>query len=109
MTTRRPYDDVIAVELQKIVRQEMLSGLSSMFEGMQRAVLRDNTASASINVVINNNAGADVSARETMGAFGQKQLEITIDQMVANSLAQGRQTTGVLRTLFGLAPDLIGR
>lgn len=109
MATRRPYDDVIAAELQKIVRQEMLSGLSSMFEGLQRAVTRDSGSAASINVVINNNASAEVSARETMGAFGQKQLEITIDQMVANSLAQGRQTTGVLRTLFGLAPSLIGR
>lgn len=109
MATRRPYDDVIAAELQKILRQEMLSGLSSMFEGLQRSVMRESGAASGINVVINNNAGADVSARETMGAFGQKQLEITIDQMVANSLAQGRQTTGVLRTLFGLAPNLIGR
>ncbi len=62
-----------------------------------------------VQVIVNNNSSAQVTARETTGVMNQKQLEITIDQMVAQSLAQGRQTTGVLRSLFGLAPGLIGR
>lgn len=41
--------------------------------------------------------------------FDQKAFEIIIDQMVAQSLLRGRETSGVLRTLFGLVPALIGR
>lgn len=103
---RKPYDDVIAGEIGKLLRQELTSGLRGLFEDMREAGGRDG---APLQVIINNNAGAAVSAREVPGSFNQKQLEITIDQMVAQSLTQGRQTSGVLRALFGLAPNLIGR
>jgi hypothetical protein len=36
-------------------------------------------------------------------------MELRIDGMVASSLMHGRQTSGVLRVLFGLVPGLIGR
>ncbi len=94
-------------ELSKLLRQELTAGLRGIFEGLRDTGSGKNAGS--INVIINNNAGVSVAAREGQGPFNQKQLEITIDQMVANSLMQGRQTSGVLRSLFGLAPGLIGR
>jgi hypothetical protein len=43
------------------------------------------------------------------GGYGSGQMEASIDQMVAESLMHGRQTSSVLRALFGLVPILIGR
>lgn len=103
-TTRRPADDIVTAELSRLLRQELTQGLRGVFEG-----LLGQGEGGGLQVVINNNSAAQVTARESMGAMNQRQLEITIDQMVAQSLAQGRQTTGVLRSLFGLAPGLIGR
>ena len=105
-STRRPFEDVIAGELSRLLRRELIAGMRGVFEDLRDA---GQGSAAPINVVINNNAGASVSARTTEGPFNQKQLEITIDQMVAQSLVQGRQTSGVLRALFGLAPGLSGR
>lgn len=105
MTTCRPSDDIFAAELNRLLRQELTQGLRGVFEGL----LGQGQGGSGLQVIINNNSAAQVSAGESMGAMNQKQLEITIDQMVAQSLAQGRQTTSVLRGLFGLAPGLIGR
>ncbi|MDD9901045.1 MAG: hypothetical protein OXT65_08720 [Alphaproteobacteria bacterium] len=63
----------------------------------------------STTVIVNNNAPVGVSVSESQDAMGQKQLEITIDQMVANALVRGRQTTGVLNSLFNVWPGLSGR
>ena len=62
-----------------------------------------------LRYVVSGGNSANVTAAETTDSFDQKTLEITIDQMVANSLLRGRQTSGVLRTLFGIVPSLIGR
>jgi hypothetical protein len=48
---------------------------------------RSTAAPVTVNVI--NNAGADVKTRETTGADGSRQLEIMVDQMVANSISQG--------------------
>lgn len=104
-STRRPAEDIVSGELTRLLRQELTQGLRGLFEGM----FTNNGAGTPMQVIINNNAGVQVTAQESNGALNQKQLEITIDQMVAQSLTQGRQTTGVLRSLFGLAPNLIGR
>lgn len=104
MSTGRPVEDIVATELNRLLRQELAQGLRSVFGEM----LGQGQGSG-MQVIINNNSTAQVSARESAGPMNQKQLEITIDQMVAQSLAQGRQTTSVLRSLFGLAPGLIGR
>lgn len=101
--SRRDSSDVIASELTQLLRQEMIGGMRGMFED-----LLQNREGGGLQVVINNNTTAQVTARESSG-MNQKQLEITIDQMVANSLMQGRQTTGVLKSLFGLVPTLSGR
>lgn len=99
---RRDSSDIVTSELTKLMKQELSGNFQDIFT-------RNNNAAVPMSVVINNNASATVTAREGTGAFDQKYLEITIDQMVANSLLRGRQTSGVMRTLFGLAPSLMGR
>jgi hypothetical protein len=105
--SRRPESDIIQSELQKLLRQEVLSSLAGIFGTGQAQ--GPAPATNGLNVVINNNAQATVSAAERVDAFNQRTLEISIDQMVADSLLRGRQTTGVMRALFGLVPTLIGR
>lgn len=100
------YNDIISSELSKLLRQEIAGGLQGLFT---RSPMNAGNGTMALNVIINNNAGALVTAREGVGAMDQKYLEITIDQMVANSLMRGRQTSGVMRTLFGLTPSLMGR
>ncbi len=80
------------------------AGMESLFAGRATAA-----GNGSMNIIIQNNSSAAVSARQVDDGFDQKSLEITIDQMVANSLLRGRETTGVLRSLFNLVPVLMGR
>lgn len=100
------YNEIISSELSKLLRQEIAGSLQGIF---MRSPMSAGNGNMALNVIINNNAGVSVTAREGVGAMDQKYLEITIDQMVANSLMRGRQTSGVMRTLFGLAPSLMGR
>lgn len=93
--------DIITLEMARLLRQEMAAGIATSFAGR-------NAQNAGTNIVIHNNTNAQVGVSES-GTFDQKTLEITIDQMVANSLMRGRETGGVLRSLFGLVPTLIGR
>lgn len=88
--------------LVKELRQEIAAGIAGVFAG------RGATAGG-MNITIQNNSSASISARQVDDGFDQKSLEITIDQMVANSLLRGRETTGVLRSLFNLVPVLMGR
>lgn len=101
---RTSSSNIVDQELRSLLRQEVTTGFRDIFTPEKAG-----GNAGGYSVVINNNAGAQVTARETTGEMDQKQLEVTIDQMVANSLISGRQTSGVLRTLFGLAPTLIGR
>lgn len=96
--------DIAKAELVKFLKQELQDGFKSIFGGMAQQ-----NGAGGMQVIIHNNTAAAVTARETTGAFDRKQLEITIDQMVADSLIRGRQTGGVLRSLFGIAPSLLGR
>jgi hypothetical protein len=93
--------DIITQELSRLLRQEMAAGIATAFAGR-------NAQQGGTNIVIHNNTNAQIGVTEE-GAFDRKTLEITIDQMVANSLVRGRETGGVLRSLFGLVPTLIGR
>lgn len=43
------------------------------------------------------------------GMGNERQMQINVDQMVAEALMHGKLTTGILRSLFGLVPSLIGR
>jgi len=101
--TRQDSSDVTREALTTLLRQELGQGLKSILGGMTGP-----QNAGGMQIVIQNNTNASVSARES-GGMDQKYLEITIDQMVANSLLRGRQTSGVLRSLFGLAPSLLGR
>lgn len=92
---------IVTQELSKLLRQEMAAGIAAVFAGQQKA--------AGMNVIINNNAGVSVSAREGTDGFDRKMLEITIDQMVANALTRVQETTGILRSIFNLVPTLSGR
>lgn len=98
--------DMIRSELAKFLSQELQNSFKNIFGGNSGFQSGD---AGGISIIINNNTPANVTARETSGAFDRKYLEITIDQMVADSLLRGRQTSGVLRSLFGLAPSLMGR
>lgn len=112
---RRPAGDIVTDELAKLLKQEIAGGLAALFgSGGKRGggmpqMLFGAARSEGLSVVIHNNTAAQVSAREVSGSMDRKFLEITIDQMVASSLLRGRQTTGVLSSLFDLAPSLIGR
>lgn len=115
MTTRKPIEDILSAELDRLLKQTLSASFSDLFKGLRDGLPNINASSGDtamgggLNIIINNNASASVTAQESQGPFNQKYLEITIDQMVANSLLQGRQTTGVMRTLFGLVPSLTGR
>lgn len=98
--------DIIRSELAKFLGQELQNSFKHLFGGASGNPHAD---AGGVSVIINNNTAAQVTARETSGAFDRKYLEITIDQMVADSLLRGRQTSGVMRSLFGLAPSLMGR
>jgi len=111
---RRSSRGIVNDTLTKLIRKEVLSGLSAIFEGMRKR--------GGDGCMSGQNGGFAPDFGRTKcgttqpampqypgGYFDQKQMEITIDQMVASSLMHGRQTSGVLRLLFGLVPSLIGR
>ncbi|MDE1151410.1 MAG: hypothetical protein PW788_02640 [Micavibrio sp.] len=98
-------NNVATQDFARILKDELGSTLGA-FLGKGNAAA---TAAGNINVIIQNNSDATVTARETSDGFDQRTLEITIDQMVANSLVRGRETSSVLRSLFGIVPSLIGR
>lgn len=116
---RRPADTIVNNELSKMLQGQLFAGLSDIFgaapakrngKNVFDSVGAGWTGSGdSMQVIIHNNTPAAVTAQQSMNSFDQKQLEITIDQMVASSLVRGQQTSGVMRTLFGLSPSLIGR
>lgn len=94
--------DIVKSELTRFIKRELL-------ESIKGVIGHAGGMAGGVNVIIHNNAAAAVTARETAGVFDRKYLEITIDQMVADSLIRGRQTSSVLRSLFGIAPSLLGR
>ena len=85
-------------ELQKLIKKELQSGIKDLLK-------KELSASFSLN----ENKNKKNSATEKQNSFDLRKMEFDIDQMVAASLMGGRQTSGVLRSLFGLVPSLIGR
>lgn len=89
---RRPSRDIVDDELAALIRSQVLSSIHDIY---------GDTPSR---------GGAfDERQDNTKSIFDQRRLEASIDQLVASSLVNGRQTSGVLRLLFGLVPSLIGR
>jgi hypothetical protein len=117
ITARRSGADagsIVTQELSSLLRKELTAGIAALFNGGKASPLSSLFPGAAlresgISVIIHNNTPAAVTATPSLDSFDHKSLEITIDQMVANALTQGAETTGILRSLFGLVPGLIGR
>ncbi len=102
---RRSSRDIINDALIKLIQKEVVSGLADIFNNMPRKVDKGNS-----NPMIGDNAFSSFMGQVLGGEnFDRRKMEISIDEMVASSLMHGRQTSSVLRTLFGLVPSLIGR
>lgn len=85
--------------LEKLIQKQLKAGLSDLFKMKQAQDFGGGAASEK-------QTGSGMGRG---GQFGGRQMEIAIDQMVASSLMHGKQTSGVMRALFGLVPSLIGR
>lgn len=88
--------------LADLVKREVSAGLSGIFG---RSPGTGAPSSAGGNALL----ASSVSVAPRGRAFSPRQMETALDQMVASSLVNGQHTSGVLRTLFGLVPSLIGR
>ena len=73
---------------------------SGLLGGMFGAAGQNNSGSVTVNVI--NNTAAQARVNERTGVNGDREFEIMIDNMVANSLSGGRQTRTVLRSIFGI-------
>lgn len=100
---RKPAGGIVNDALTKLIQKEVLSGLATVFSGQSRDRQQGRILGPA------DGGGMPVPARQAPGGIDQKKMEATIDQIVATALMQGRQTSGILRTLFGLVPSLIGR
>ena len=78
--------------------------LASLVPGLIPSQSQDskNMGGAGVVVTVNNNAQATANVQERINSRGQREIEVMIDNMVANSLAQGSQTRSVLSSVFGL-------
>jgi hypothetical protein len=59
-------------------------------------------AGSPVNVTVYNNSTANATVQERTNSQGQREIEIMLDNMVAQSLTRGRQTRSVLRSVFGI-------
>jgi hypothetical protein len=106
------YHDIISEALLSEIRKEIMSTLDEMFGNDLKPCgggVEDPDAGTGCNCRCCAQGGMFPQYPGNGGGFGTGQMEITIDQMVAETLMHGRQTSGVLRALFGLVPMLIGR
>lgn len=102
---RAPFQEAAEDELKKLIQKQVSSGLADLFggESRKRGVGGDSP-------VFGGSALPPYAPSIPMGGRSSGgNLESMIDQMVASSLMHGRQTSGILRTLFGIVPSLIGR
>lgn len=89
---RRATEDIVNQAVEELVRREVTTAMKTVLAGTQG----DGT-----------NGGGSVFGAG-FGTDGRR-MEMTLDNMVADILVNGRQTSGVLRALFGLVPVLAGR
>jgi hypothetical protein len=68
-----------------------------------------NQAQTPVQVTVINNTQAQVQTQEQVGRNGQRQLQIMIDNMVADSLVRGSATQNVLSNVFGITQQLVSR
>jgi hypothetical protein len=96
---------IVSDGLAKLIQKEVLSSLAVIFGAEPKKNDPNRPPDRDGGIV----PRPTPRSPEMGGFFDYKQMEITIDQMVAESLMHGRQTSGVLRALFGIIPSLIGR
>lgn len=106
-SSQQSAGEIASAELARVLKAELSESLKQVFVPARSENVFG--GGGALNVIIHNNSSASVTAQETSGGYDQRTLEITIDQMVAQSLVHGRQTGSVLQSLFGLVPSLIGR
>jgi hypothetical protein len=87
--------------LEKLIQKQLSTSLSDIFG---KGGANDFSSDAGGSFARQTGAGAG-----GMGFFDNRQLATSIDQLVAASLMNGKQTSGVMRAIFGLVPGLIGR
>ncbi len=98
LSTKKRQDIDIKAELKKIVQQELKASLKATIEKMDLFKEKDDDGNPL------------VPEQKTKGtAMDEKQEQMSIDQAVADVLMNGKFTTGILKSLFGLVPNLIGR
>lgn len=103
--TRRPGGKTVSAALEEIIRKEIASGIKDVF-GNRSSNKGAGGASAG---TFGGGPFGDGGGPRQQGSFDRKQMENMIDELVASSLTNGRQTSRILRALFGLVPSLIGR
>lgn len=62
-----------------------------------------------INVIVVNNAGAEVRTRESRNASGGRDLEVVLDRAVARNIRRGGETFGAIRDTFAAGVRTVGR
>ena len=87
-------------------QQLAMQFLPQMFGG---GAVQQGNGTNGVQVIVNNNAQATAQVQERNNSRGQREIEIMIDNMVANSLVQGSQTRSVLQSVFGLSNLLKSR
>ncbi len=102
--TRHPAGQVISGALEELIRKEIVSGIKDIF----RQQFPDKDGQGGI-ARRHGGGGNNGDFFPQQRPFDRKQMEAMIDELVASSLVHGRQTSKILRALFGLVPSLIGR
>lgn len=92
----------INAELKKLVQKELQTSLKKMVKEMD--LFGDKKSEKYGPFLPNDKEHSSKSER-----MNEKQAQMNIDQLVADALMNGKFTTGILKSLFGLVPNLIGR
>lgn len=85
-------------ELRKLLQKEIVNNINKVIED-QFPSLENKDKSGGL---YSDSSGIG-------GGFSGRQGQLDIDLLVASVLVNGAQTTNILRNLFGLVPNLIGR
>ena len=91
-------EDEVKKILKKELQKELQNSLKTMLEGGEFNKIFDDLNKNQMQGFNNNNSGSNANNRAN-----------EIDQMVAAALLGGFQTSSVLKNLFGIVPNLIGR
>ncbi len=92
----------VEAELKKLIQKELKSNLKKIIKDADFFGEKKDKA---FNPFLSESKTNTSRGR----AMDERQTQINIDQMVAEALMGGKFTTGILRNLFGLVPNLIGR